>query len=490
MGRPFEVFHLTRICSEMTMPGDKSITHRLFLLGAVAAGRTKITGALVGFDCQATIDALTRLGVTIEQHDATGFSVLGQGGATRFRQPETRIHCGNSGTTARLFAGLVAAAPIRTTLTGDASLRGRPMGRIIRPLQAMGAGIECLAGTETLPLTIQGRAPLAGGCHTPEAASAQVKSAILLAGLGADGPVTVRESRPTRDHTERLLQAMGISCASDHGGNPATMSRLTGARPPDADTPRSSSRAPELDACPHERRSPTPELSQASQPATECPGETMRGITVRPGVPQGGSFVVPGDLSSAAPFITAAAIQPGSHLVIRGVGLNPTRTAFLDVLRAMGAEITVLRNEEGSWEPVGDLEVRGAGLRGIDLAPDLMPGLIDELPVLAAAMAVAEGSSTVRGAAELRHKESDRIASLVREFRPFGLTIEEFPDGFAITGSGDLTAPTASRSHGDHRIAMALAVLGSRARGTTLITDAEWLDVSCPGFHERWRLFS
>ncbi len=400
------------------MPGDKSITHRAFLLGALAAGTTTIEGASDGEDCKSTLRCLGSLGVAFES-ESPGPRILVHG-AGSFTPSTTPLDCGNSGTTLRLLMGALAPRPGEVELSGDASLRQRPMERVARPLRLMGARID----------TTNGRAPvrvfgsrLRGARLTPEAASAQIKSAILLAALSAEGPTTVFEPVATRDHTERMIRWFGGRI--ERSGDEIFI---------------------------------------------EGP-QDLAGARVQ----------VPGDPSSAAPFIVAALLLPDSAVTVEGVLLNPQRVRYLDVLREMGANIeTEITSTEGA-EPSGRIVARSSELRGVSLSPDMVPGLVDELPILAVAGAFARGRFEVRGAAELRVKESDRIAAMVGGLQSMGVDIEEREDGFVVQGGGPLRGAMVS-SRGDHRIAIALSVAALGARGDTEIEGAEAVSISFPAF--------
>ncbi len=404
-------------------PPDKSISHRAALLGAVAAGTTTARRWLISADTFSTLHCLAALGVDAELRGDT-LTVRGRG-VRGFRPPERVLDVGNSGTTIRLLCGLIAQHPFEATLDGDASIRRRPMDRVIRPLREMGAWFEARED-RFAPLRVRGgdlrpiRYPL-------PVASAQVKSAILLAGLAAEGTTTVVEPQPARDHTERLLRAMGV---------PVDTQGLV---------------------------------------------VSIRG----PAQPQALALTVPGDLSSAAFFLVAAAARPGSELVVEDVGLNPTRTGVLTVLRAMGAHLEVSDLREEGGEPVGTVVVRGGVLRGVEIRGELIPQLIDELPALAVAAAVAEGETVIRDAAELRVKESDRIAAVVWNLRVLGAEAEELPDGLLIRG-GRLRGGVVD-SFGDHRIAMAFAVAGLLAEEGITVTDTDCIATSFPGFGEALR---
>lgn len=404
------------------VPGDKSISHRAVLLGALARGATPIDGFLRAEDCLATVRCVRALGVAV---DDDGERLTVHGGA--LRQPDEVLDVGNSGTAIRLLAGILAGQPFRSTLTGDASIRRRPMDRIAEPLRRMGARITGRDGGRLAPLTVEGGA-LRGIAYRTPVASAQAKSAILLAAVFAAGETAVTEPSLSRDHTERMLAGFGVPVRRD-----GLTVRVAG-------------------------------------PAALSPGRVR----------------VPGDISSAAFFLAAAAIVPGSAVTVRGVGLNPTRTGVLDVLRAMGAEVVIenVRDEDG--EPAGDVTVRAAALRGTAIGGDLIPRLIDELPVLAVAASVAEGETLIRDAAELRVKESDRIAALARELGAIGARVEAQPDGLAIRGVSRLRGGRAA-SGGDHRVAMALAVAGLRSADPVTVEDTDCIRTSFPEFEDTLR---
>ncbi|SFQ96617.1 3-phosphoshikimate 1-carboxyvinyltransferase [Desulfoscipio geothermicus] len=407
---------------EVQVPGDKSISHRAVMLGALADGETKIENFLFGADCLSTIRVMRGLGVRIT---TVGKRVVVQGrGLEGLQEPDNVLDAGNSGTTMRLVAGILAGNPFFSVLTGDGSLRRRPMKRVIRPLTDMGAQIAARAGGAYAPLAIKG-----GGLraveYTSPVGSAQVKSAILLAGLFADGPTTVIEPAQSRDHTERMLRYFGARVE-------AAGTRVTVWGKPDL---------------------------------------------------RGQKITVPGDISSAMFFLVAGATVPGADLVVHNVGVNPTRTGALDVLTQMGAEIELLNPKEINGEPVADIRVRGSRLTGTEIGGSIIPYLIDELPVLAVAAAVAEGETVVQDAAELRHKETDRIAAVVQVLRSMNADIEERPDGFIIRGGRRLRGAVCD-SFGDHRMAMSAAVAGLTAYGETTVKGAECVKISYPNFFD------
>jgi len=406
-----------RLRGRVRVPGDKSISHRAALIGALARGDTVIHDFLRADDCLHTVSCLRALGVGIEDE---GSRLIVRGMGPRWRAPMTPLDAGNSGTTMRLLAGILAGQPFQTELTGDASLRTRPMDRIVEPLSRMGARIVASGDGRFPPLRISGGS-LRGITYTLPVASAQVKSAVLLAGLLAEGPTTVVEPTPTRDHTERMLAAFGAPIRRDGDRVSVTAAALRG----------------------HEVR-------------------------------------VCGDISSAAFLLAAAAGMPGSELTIEHVGLNPTRTGFLDVLRALGAEVDVRQTGEDTGEPVGAVTVRGRRLRGVRIGGSLIPRVIDELPVLCVIATAAEGETVISDAAELRVKESDRIAVIARGLRALGGEVEERPDGLTVYGSPLHGGRVASA--GDHRIAMAFAVAGLLAGGPVTVEGAESIAVSFPAF--------
>ena len=408
------------------VPGDKSISHRALLFGAIAEGTTRIEGLLPAEDPLSTAACLRAMGVQVSAIEA-GKTVVVEGvGLDGFQEPESVLDCGNSGTTMRLMLGLLAGRSGRHfVVTGDDSLRRRPMKRVGGPLSQMGATIHGRAGGNLAPLAIEGRQLRGATIRTP-VASAQVKSAILLAALTADGPTTVIEPVQSRDHSERMLRAFGADLSV--GG----------------------------------------------------PGQTE--VTVVPGSSlKGQDVVVPGDISSAAFWLVAGAITPGADLTIENVGLNPSRTGILDVLKQMGARIEVLNARDVAGEPVGDLRVVHGPLKGFSIGADLIPRLVDEIPVLAVAACCAEGPSRVTGAEELRVKETDRLAVMARQLGAMGAQIEEFPDGMTIQGGVRLHGAEVD-SETDHRVAMSLAVAAQIASGVTTIARPEAAAVSYPGF--------
>ncbi|HEX6310526.1 MAG TPA: 3-phosphoshikimate 1-carboxyvinyltransferase [Acidimicrobiia bacterium] len=400
----------------LRVPGDKGISHRALLLAALADGRSRLTGLADGDDVHRTRLALEHLGVRVR---TSGGAVVVTGTAGRLREPEVVLDCGNSATTMRMVAGLVAAQPFHSVLSGDASLRARPMARVAEPLRRLGARIDGRDGGDRSPLAIRGGALHGARCDLA-VASGQVKTAVALAGLQADGTTEIVEPRRSRDHTERLLKALGapIEVVDDR----------------------------------------TLRVRRASLPAFELD--------------------VPGDPSSAAFFTVAASVTAGSAIVLEGVSINPSRIGFVDVLHRMGARIEVRPTGERLGEPVGDIEVEAAPLTGTTFSPD--EGWIDEVPALAVAAAFAEGVTEIRDAAELRVKESDRIGTLAQELSQLGVDIEARPDGLTIRGGRPQAALL--KSHGDHRVAMAAAVAAVACAGATTVRGWRAVAASYPGF--------
>ena len=405
------------------VPGDKSISHRALILGALAEGRTEATNLGTGADVRSTAAALRALGVPL---DISGAAATVEGvGLRGLRAPAGVLDCGNSGTTLRLLAGVLAGAGIPAVLDGDDSLRVRPMGRVIAPLRAMGARLDGAPG-DRAPLRLHGGVRLAGVRHELAVASAQVKSLLLLAGLHADGATSVREPHPSRDHTERMLTAQGAPLVREPDG-------AWTIRRPD-----------------------------------------------RPLAPFG-RLEIPGDPSSAAFLATAALLVPGGEVTVPGVLVNPTRSGFFGALERMGAPLEVRRGPDRAGEPTATVTVRHGPLRGTLVASAEVPSLVDEVPLLAVVATQAEGRTEIRGAGELRVKESDRLARIAAGLGAMGAFVEELPDGLVIHGPTPL-AGAALDAAGDHRIAMAFAVAGLAAAGETTVDGAEWADVSWPGF--------
>ncbi|SFN06119.1 3-phosphoshikimate 1-carboxyvinyltransferase [Dokdonella immobilis] len=407
---------------EVLVPGDKSVSHRAIMLAAMADGVSRIEGFLEGEDTRATAAAFAGMGVRIDTPSPSQRIVHGVG-MHGLAAPRTAIDCGNAGTGMRLLAGLLAGQPFDSVLVGDESLSRRPMRRIIEPLVRMGAEIRAEAG-DLPPLRIRGGCRLQGMLHAPSIASAQVKSAILLAGLHAEGITEVREAHPTRDYTERMLQAFGWPIEFGPG-----WARLAG-------------------------------------------GHRLAATDI----------VVPADFSSAAFFLVAASIVPGSELLLRSVGINPRRTGLLSILRLMGADIVETDRRGQGDDAVADLRVRHAVLRGIDVPESFVADMIDEFPILFVAAAAARGTTRIAGASELRVKESDRIAAMTQGLQALGIAVVEKPDGAVIEGG--VPGPGRIESSGDHRIAMSFAVAGQIASGPVRIADCANVATSFPGFAE------
>jgi 3-phosphoshikimate 1-carboxyvinyltransferase len=411
------------VSGDIRVPGDKSISHRSIMLGALAEGVTEVDGFLEGEDSLATLQAFRDMGVTIEGPDDGQVRIHGVG-MQGLQAPRGPLYLGNSGTAMRLFAGLLAAQPFDSELTGDESLSRRPMNRVADPLRAMGAVIDTADGGRP-PLKIRGGRKLSGIHYDMSVASAQVKSCLLLAGLYAEGMTSVHEPAPTRDHTERMLEGFGYHVHRDA----ATASVIGGGK-----------------------------------------------LT-------GGHIDVPADISSAAFFLVAASIAQGSDLTLRHVGMNPTRTGVINILKLMGADIEVTNEREIGGEPVADLRVRSARLRGIDIPEEQVPLAIDEFPVLFIAAACAEGRTVLRGAEELRVKESDRIQVMADGLKAVGVEATVTPDGIIIDGGQAIVGGQVD-SHGDHRIAMSFAVASLRATGGITVNDCANVATSFPGFVE------
>ena len=412
------------LTGEIALPGDKSISHRSVIFAALADGTTSIRGFLTGEDTQNTARAVQMLGITVEGIGSSSLLVHGKG-LDGLSEPSGVLDLGNSGTGMRLLAGLLAGQKFFSVLTGDEYLAKRPMARIVQPLRKMGAVIDGRANGTLAPLAIRAaHTKISSIEYNSPVASAQVKSAILLCGLYADGETSVTEPSKSRDHTERLLRSFGVEV------------REQGLR------------------------------------------VTLKG---RQRLCSMGTLDIPSDISSAAFFMVAASIVPGSDLTIKNVGVNPTRTGVIDILLAMGADITLEQRREHAGEPVADIRVRYRKLRATEIAGDVVPRAIDEIPVLAVAAACAAGTTIIRDAAELRVKESDRIATMAGELKKMGAAVAERPDGMEITGR-DMLNGASCESHGDHRVAMSLAVAGLAARGETVVRNTAWIETSFPGF--------
>ncbi|MBF6600681.1 MAG: 3-phosphoshikimate 1-carboxyvinyltransferase [Dehalococcoidia bacterium] len=413
-----------RLRGTVAVAGDKSISHRAAILNALAEGDAEVRNFLPGEDCRSTLAVLRALGVqsSLGEEDGAPLLRISGRGLDGLREPAAVLDCGNSGTTMRLLCGVLAGQPFHSVLDGDASLRARPMRRIVEPLRQMGARVDGRDDGALAPLAVRG-----GGLHGVRyrlpVASAQTKSAILLAALFADAETVVEEPQPTRDHSERMLAAMGAQIGRE---GPAI--RLT-------------------------------------------PGARLTPLSMR----------IPNDISAAAFWMVAAAIHPDAELRLTGVGVNPTRSGIIDVLRQMGADLAIEEEREVGGEPVADIVVRSSRLSGVEVGGAVIPRLIDEVPALAVAAAFAEGTTVVRDAQELRVKESDRIATVASQLAAMGAVISEHDDGIVIEGARRLRGARVA-SHGDHRLAMALAVAALSADGQTRLSDAEVVAISYPDF--------
>lgn len=406
----------------LTIPGDKSVSHRSVMFGAIATGKTTVEGFLLGEDCLSTIDCFRKLGVKI---DVEGTNVsIDSPGIEGWQEPTEVLYTGNSGTTTRLMLGILAGSNVHSVMTGDASIGKRPMRRVIDPLRQMGAHITGRAGGQYTPLAIQGTALQAIDYHMP-VASAQVKSAILLAGLRAKGTTIVRENEVSRDHTERMLRQFGA------------------------------------------------QVDEVSGVISLKGGQTLTGTHVS----------VPGDISSAAFFLVAGAICENSKVTLENVGVNPTRDGIIEVLQSMGAAITVLPNEDNQSEPTATITIETSALKGTTIEGDIIPRLIDEIPILALLATQANGKTIIKDAEELKVKETDRITAVVDELKKLGATIEATEDGMIIEGPTPLRSASL-KTYGDHRIGMMGAVAALIADGAVTLDDAECIAVSYPSFFE------
>ena len=413
-----------RLQGKIRVPGDKSISHRALMLGALASGETQIQGLLLGEDPRSTASCFRAMGAEISPLNTELVKVKGIG-LGQLQEPVDILDAGNSGTTIRLMLGILASHPGRFfTVTGDSSLRSRPMSRVVKPLQQMGAQIWGRNNNSLAPLAIQGQNLKPIHYQSP-IASAQVKSCVLLAGLMTEGKTTVTEPALSRDHSERMLRAFGAELSVDPETNSVTVT-----------------------------------------------GQAQL---------HGQKVVVPGDISSAAFWLVAGAIVPGSNLLIENVGVNPTRTGILEALEMMGADIQLENERTVAGEPVADLRVRSSSLKACTIAGDLIPRLIDEIPILAVAAVFAQGTTIIRDAEELRVKESDRIEVMAKQLNSMGAKVTELPDGMEITGGTPLTG-TDVDSYTDHRIAMSLAIAALNSTGTTTINRAEAASISYPDF--------
>ncbi len=405
---------------EVSVPGDKSISHRAVILGSLSQGRILVRGMSSGEDNRRTMKILGQLGVAIRKRNKTDYIIQGCG-LHGLREPSSILYAGNSGTTMRLMLGVLSGQRFFSVLSGDASLNARPMKRVVEPLRLMGACITGRDDGNLAPLAINGTRLHAIHYQLP-IASAQVKSALLLAGFYAEGTTVVHEPLASRDHTERMLRYLG---APLHIANGA--------------------------------------------------------MRISSGTMQGDRIEIPGDISSAAFLIVAGLLVGNAEVLVRNVGINPTRTGFLDILRKMGAAVEILHQREMSGEPVADIAVRTSRLTGVEIGGSLIPRAIDEIPILAIAAARAEGTTVIRDAQELRVKESDRIATLCTELKKFGVAVEEREDGMVISGREVLSGAVCN-SHGDHRIAMAMVIAGLCARGETIVEDCACIKTSFPEF--------
>ncbi len=431
------------VSGTVRLPGDKSISHRAALVSLLCENAVEVRNFAPGDDCARSIDAVRAVGGTAER---VGSTIRLTPPPDGIESPGAPIDCGNSGTTMRLLAGLLTGAGVTARLIGDESLSGRPMARIVEPLRQMNGAIR--VGEEgTAPIDIE-PARLLPIDYTVPIPSAQVKSCLLLAGLASGVKVIIREKQITRDHTERMIRHLG-GTVEDEDIVPEYII--------DPEDPRKRKKV-----------MPTEEYRRS---ATVIPGGRLTG----------GVIEVAGDLSTAAYFIAAALIVPGSHLILHGVGINPTRTAYVNLLKQMGANIKLKNRRDVSGEPVGDIEVAYSKLAPRRISGDAIPGMIDELPILGVLAATINGATIIRDAGELRHKESDRIHALVVNLGAMGVKVGEFPDGLAIEGSGEINGAEID-SFGDHRIAMAFAVAGLAGHGKTVIKDSGAVDVSCPEF--------
>lgn len=415
-----EIQKMKRFTGELTVPGDKSVSHRAVMLGSLANGTTEISGFLQGADCLSTIDCFRNMGIDIA---VNGTNVIVKGnGLYGLREPDKMLYTGNSGTTTRLLCGILAAQNFNTQITGDASICKRPMNRVVEPLSRMGAKIE----GDYCPLKITGT-KLHGMDYNMTVASAQVKTAVILAGLYAEGETIVHEIKKSRDHTELMLGAMGADI------------KVNG-----------------LDITVNSGRELTAQKVE-----------------------------VPGDISSAAFWMVLGAIMPNSEITIKNVGINPTRTGIIDVLKEMNAKLKIENIHNSTGEPVADITVSSSDLRGMVIGGDIIPRLIDELPIIAVAAVFADGETIIKDAQELKVKETNRIRAVVDEFKKCGIDITETDDGMIIRGNKPIHGAS-FKTYGDHRMAMSLAILAQKADGASALDDSECVDVSYPGFFEHF----
>ena len=419
-----KVNKITKLYGEITVPGDKSISHRSIMLGALAKGTTEVTGFLQGADCLSSISCFEKMGITIKNDPASDIVRITGNGLHGLKQPDSILDVGNSGTTTRLMSGILAAQPFTSTIDGDSSIRKRPMGRIMTPLSMMGAEFESLETDKCAPFKIMG-GHLKGIHYNSPVASAQVKSAILFAGLYAEGITSVTEPSLSRNHTELMFESFGVNIKSE--GRTATVT-----------------------------------------PASQLTAQKIN---------------VPGDISSAAYFIVAGLITPNSEITIKNVGINPTRDGILTVCRMMGAHISLSNVKDDIGEPVADITVKTSSLHGCTIEGDMIPKLIDEIPVIAVMAAFANGTTIIRDAEELKVKESNRIDVMVNNLSAMGVDIEATDDGMIIHGGKPLHGATID-SNLDHRIAMSFTIAGGLAQGETNIKGAECVNISYPAFFD------
>jgi 3-phosphoshikimate 1-carboxyvinyltransferase len=412
--------NINRLFGELTIPGDKSISHRSVMFGSIAFGETRVTNFLPGDDCYSTISCFRKLGVTIEEEE-NELRIFGKG-FEGLIEPDEVLDVGNSGTTIRLLMGILAGRPFFSTLIGDDSIGKRPMTRVTAPLSNMGAKIDGRKNGAYTPISLRGKRLTPINYQLP-VASAQVKSAILLAGLQADGVSTIHEPAQTRDHTERMIRKFGG------------------------------------------------EITKDNQLITVKGGQKLHGATVH----------VPGDISSAAFFLVAGAVVPNSEIVLKNVGLNPTRTGIIEVMKKMGAKLQIVQKDENGFEPFGDLIIKTSALKGTIVEGDLIPKLIDEIPIIALLATQADGKTIIKDAEELKVKETNRIDTVVQELKKLGASIEATNDGMVIHGQSQLKGGTVS-SHGDHRIGMMLAIAALLSDQEVILENPEAISVSYPNF--------
>ncbi|MGN7939789.1 3-phosphoshikimate 1-carboxyvinyltransferase [Virgibacillus sp. 6R] len=422
--------NVQRLTGTIEVPGDKSISHRAVMFGSIATGKTEISNFLMGADCLSTVSCFRKMGVSIDISD--GKVIVEGKGMDGLREPSDILDVGNSGTTTRLMLGILSGAPFHACIIGDESIARRPMSRVTKPLRLMGASIDGRENGQYTPLSIRG-GNLKGLTYESPVASAQVKSAILLAGLRTDKEeTTVIEPHKSRDHTERMLRAFGV------------------------------------------------EVKEDSTSATVIGGKELEATNI----------FVPGDISSAAFFLVAGAIVPNSEIILKNVGINPTRTGIIEVLQMMGASIEIIQHDQYSFEPIADIIIKTSTLKGITIGGDLIPKLIDEIPVIALLATQAEGKTVIKDASELKVKETNRIDTVVGELSKLGASIEATDDGMIITGKTGLSGNVSVSSHGDHRIGMMLAIAACITDGTLDLHDVDAIAVSYPNFFEHLSLLS